>query len=90
MILSATFVSVVESIGDYYACARACHQPAPPSHAINRGITVEGLAGIMSGLFGSGGNTTSYSQNIGAIGLTKVAAILILYAFSPGKDYSMI
>ena len=75
VILSGTFGSIVESIGDYYAYARICQVPPPPAHAVNRGITMEGLAGVVSGLFGCGGNTTSYSQNIGAIGMTKVSII---------------
>ena len=44
----------------------------PPVHAINRGITVEGLGCIVAGFWGSGNGTTSYSENIGAIGVTKV------------------
>ena len=34
--LIATLISVLDSIGDYYACARVCRVPAPPSHAVNR------------------------------------------------------
>ena len=30
--------SVVESVGDYYACARLSGAPVPPTHAINRGM----------------------------------------------------
>ena len=70
--LAATMTSIIESVGDYYACARiSCVQP-PPAHAVNRGIATEGFGSILSGLVGSGGATTSYSQNVGAIGFTKV------------------
>ncbi|XP_076348388.1 solute carrier family 23 member 1-like [Tachypleus tridentatus] len=66
--------SVLESIGDYFACVRlACALPPPPS-AINRGIFAEGISCIISGIWGSGCGMTSYSQNIGAIGITKVAS----------------
>lgn len=34
--LSATMSGIVESIGDYYACARLSGAPPPPIHAINR------------------------------------------------------
>lgn len=37
--LSGVFASIVESVGDYYACARLSGAPAPPMHAINRGQT---------------------------------------------------
>ena len=46
--------------------------PPPPIHAINRGIGTEGVGGVMAGIFGTGNGTTSFSQNIGAIGVTKV------------------
>ncbi|XP_074640427.1 solute carrier family 23 member 2-like [Tubulanus polymorphus] len=72
--MAATFSSIIESVGDYYASARISLQPPIPAHAINRGIAMEGVGGILAGAFGSGGGVTSYSQNVGAIGFTKVAS----------------
>ena len=34
---------------------------------------MEGLGCIIAGVFGTGNGTTSYSENIGAIGVTKVS-----------------
>ncbi|XP_040503010.1 solute carrier family 23 member 1 isoform X2 [Gallus gallus] len=34
---SATLAGIIESIGDYYSCARLSGAPAPPVHAINSG-----------------------------------------------------
>ena len=70
--LAATLSSIIESIGDYYAAARISGAPPPPPHAVNRGIAMEGFCSIISGLVGAGHATTSYSGNIGAIGITKV------------------
>lgn len=39
---------------------------------MNRGIAIEGIGCMLAGLWGSGSGTTSYSENIGAIGVTKV------------------
>lgn len=36
--LSAVVASIIESIGDYYACARLSCAPSPPIHAINRWV----------------------------------------------------
>ncbi|XP_060599136.1 solute carrier family 23 member 1-like [Ruditapes philippinarum] len=72
--LAATMTSIIESVGDYYACARISCVSPPPAHAVNRGIAMEGFGSILSGIVGSGGATTSYSQNVGAIGFTKVAS----------------
>lgn len=38
--LSATMAGIVESIGDYYACARLAGAAPPPVHAINRWVGV--------------------------------------------------
>lgn len=77
-ILAGVFSSIIESVGDYYACARLSGAPPPPKHAINRGIGMEGIGCLLTGAFGTGNGTTSYSQNIGAIGITKVNASLVL------------
>ena len=38
----------------------------------NVGIFTEGIGCLIAGLWGTGVGSTSYSENIGAIGLTKV------------------
>ncbi|ESO95053.1 hypothetical protein LOTGIDRAFT_160815 [Lottia gigantea] len=70
----ATIMSVVDSICDYNACARMCHVPFPPAHAMNRGIFWEGLMSFFAGMTGAGHATNSYGGNIGAIGITKSAS----------------
>jgi len=70
--LVSTITSILESIGDYYAAARACEVRAPPAHAVNRGIAVEGLGSIVCGLIGAAHATTSYSPPTALIRLTGV------------------
>uniref|UniRef100_A0A4W6E2V0 Solute carrier family 23 member 1 n=1 Tax=Lates calcarifer TaxID=8187 RepID=A0A4W6E2V0_LATCA len=72
--LSATLAGIVESIGDYYACARLSGATPPPVHAINRGIFTEGVCCIIAGLLGTGNGSTSSSPNIGVLGITKVGS----------------
>ncbi|XP_036975165.1 solute carrier family 23 member 1 [Acanthopagrus latus] len=72
--LSATMAGIVESIGDYYACARLSGATPPPIHAINRGIFTEGVCCIIAGLLGTGNGSTSSSPNIGVLGITKVGS----------------
>ncbi|XP_045128362.1 solute carrier family 23 member 1-like [Portunus trituberculatus] len=72
--IAGVIASMIESVGDYYACARIAGAPPPPIHAINRGIGIEGIGCLLAGLWGSGNGTTSYSENIGAIGVTKVGS----------------
>ena len=70
--LMGTISSIIDSIGDYYACAKICDAPPPPKHAVNRGIAVEGFMSIVAGWAGAGHATSTFGGNIGAIGITKV------------------
>jgi len=36
--LAGVIAGTLESLGDYYACARLAGAPPPPTHAIDRGI----------------------------------------------------
>jgi nucleobase transporter 1/2 len=72
--LAGYVASMVESVGDYYACARLAGAPVPTSRTVNRGIGMEGVGCLVAGLFGTANGTTSYSENIGAIGLTRVGS----------------
>ena len=74
--LAGVLASMIESLGDYFACARLSGAPQPPDHAVNRGIGIEGIGCILAGLLGTGNGSTSYSENIAAIGITKVCLIL--------------
>ena len=35
--VAGVLASMIESVGDYYACARLAGAPPPPIHAVNRG-----------------------------------------------------
>ncbi|XP_064614097.1 solute carrier family 23 member 1-like [Liolophura sinensis] len=72
--VAGVLASMMESVGDYYACARLSGAPPPPAHAVNRGIGMEGVGCILAGAWGTGNGTTSYSENVGAIGITKVGS----------------
>ena len=71
-LLAGLLASIVDSVGDYYACARLSDAPPPPSYAINRGITAEGLGCFIAGAIGAANGTTSNSTSIGVVGITKV------------------
>ncbi|MGJ8723309.1 MAG: uracil-xanthine permease family protein [Roseibacillus sp.] len=91
--LAGYIASMIESTGDYYAAARMSKAPVPDAKTVNRGIGFEGIGCLIAGIFGTGNGTTSYSENIGAIGLTRVgsrrviqtAAVLMLVLAIFGK-----
>jgi nucleobase transporter 1/2 len=72
--LAGYLASMIESIGDYYACARISEAPVPTGKMISRGLGAEGLGCLIAGILQTCNGTTTYSENIGSIGLTKVAS----------------
>lgn len=91
--IAAGFFSVfIESLGDYYNVSNACGLEDPSGPTINRGIAAEGLGCVIGGLSGAVA-CTSYTENIGLIGLTGVAsrwvvrtgAVLLVFMSFVGK-----
>ena len=78
--LAGYLASMIESIGDYYSCARISEGPVPTEKMISKGLGAEGIGCFIAGLFQSVAATTSYSENIGAIGLTRVASRRVIRA----------
>lgn len=78
--LAGFIASIVESVGDYYACSRLAGAPVPSAKVVNRGIGMEGIGSLIAGIIGTANGTTSYSENIGAIGLTRVGSRRVVQA----------
>ncbi len=72
-ILAAYLASIIESIGDYHAISYMSGSGDPTRKQLSRGIGAEGIGCFLTGVFG-GFASTSYSENIGLVGLTKVAS----------------
>ncbi len=72
--VAAYVASMIESIGDYYAAARISEAPVPTASMISRGLGTEGIGCLIAGLLQTCNGSTTYSENIGAIGLTRVAS----------------
>ena len=75
--LAGFFATMIESIGDYHSVSYASGVEDPDSETISRGLGAEGMCCALSGVFGSVG-TTSYTENIGLIGLTGVASRVVV------------
>ena len=72
--VAAYLASMIESIGDYYAAARISEAPTPTGSMISKGLGTEGIGCLIAGLLQTCNGSTTYSENIGAIGLTRVAS----------------
>ncbi len=71
--LAGYLASMIESFGDYHGAAAMAQAPPPTDRQISRGIGAEGVGCAFTGLLG-GFSSTSYSENIALIGLTRVAS----------------
>ncbi|MCQ1536557.1 uracil-xanthine permease [Methanosarcina sp. KYL-1] len=76
ILLFAFMVSIIESVGDYHAITAIANLPID-NQKINRGIASEGVSCSIAGIFGACG-TTSYSENIGLVALTRVANVQVV------------
>ena len=91
-VLAGFLASMIESFGDYHACNRMAGGDELTSKQISRGIGCEGIGCAITGLLG-GFSSTSYSENIGLVGITKVgsryvvqiAALLLIGVGMVGK-----
>ncbi|WP_135825217.1 uracil-xanthine permease family protein [Halorussus ruber] len=72
--IAGMLASAIESFGDYHAVARMAGKGAPSKKRINHGIGMEGLGNVFAAVMGTGNGSTSYTENVGAIGITGVAS----------------
>ncbi|MCA9239518.1 MAG: purine/pyrimidine permease [Planctomycetales bacterium] len=72
-VLAGYLASMIESFGDYHACKHMAGGGDPTPAEISRGIGMEGVGCALTGVFG-GFSSTSYSENVGLVGLTKVGS----------------
>ncbi|QDU88051.1 Uric acid permease PucK [Pirellulimonas nuda] len=72
-VLAGYLASMIESFGDYHACSQLAGAGDPSPEQISRGIGFEGIGCALTGMFG-GFSSTSYSENVGLVGLTKVGS----------------
>jgi len=76
-VLAGYLASMIESIGDYHACSQMSGGGDPTSSQLSRGIGCEGIGCALTGLLG-GFSSTSYSENIGLIGITRVGSRVVV------------
>jgi xanthine/uracil permease len=72
--IAGMLASAIESFGDYHSVARMAGEGAPNSKRVNHGLGMEGIGNVFAGIMGTGNGSTSYTENVGAIGITGVAS----------------
>jgi nucleobase transporter 1/2 len=78
IIVAGYLAMMAESVGDIYVVSTLCDQGAPSKKQLNEGVGIQGISNLIVGLLG-GVAVTSYTDNIGVIGLTRVASRFVVY-----------
>lgn len=77
-ILPVTIVTIAEHIGDHTVLSKICGKNYLSDPGLHRTLLGDGIATSFSALIGGPANT-SYGENTGVIGMTKVASIYVTF-----------
>lgn len=84
-------------MGTYHTASMRINAKAPTPGVVSRGIGLEGFCSALAGLWGSGTGSTTLTENVHTIDVTKVASrkvvevgavFMIVFSFI-GNSYSV-
>ncbi|XP_057759064.1 nucleobase-ascorbate transporter 11-like [Arachis stenosperma] len=90
IMIIVSLVATVDSVGTYRTTSLQVNLRSPTPGVVSRGIALEGFCSILAGIWGSGTGSTTLTENMHTIDITKVgnrrvvelgAAFLILFSF---------
>ena len=77
LMIPVAVVTIAEHIGDVLLLNDILKRDLTKKPGLHRTLIGDGLASLMAGLIGGPANTT-YGENIGVVGLTKVASVWVI------------
>ncbi|TKY48617.1 Nucleobase-ascorbate transporter 12 [Spatholobus suberectus] len=69
-----SLISSVDSVGSYHASSLLVASRPPTPGVLSRGIGLEGLSSVLAGLWGTGTGSTTLTENIHTIAVTKMGS----------------
>ncbi|KAF5747321.1 putative purine permease [Tripterygium wilfordii] len=90
IMIIVSLVASVDSVGVYHSASLLVTSKPPTPGIVSRGIALEGFCSLLAGIWGSGTGSTTLTENVHTINITKVAnrravelgaAMLILFSF---------
>ncbi|KAF5184234.1 Nucleobase-ascorbate transporter like [Thalictrum thalictroides] len=69
-----SIIASVDSIGSYHATSLLVASRPPTPGVLSRGIGLEGLCSIVAGLWGTGTGSTTLTENVHTIAVTKMGS----------------
>ncbi|KAL6955154.1 Nucleobase-ascorbate transporter 12, partial [Sarracenia purpurea var. burkii] len=70
----ASLISSVDSVGSYHASSLLVASRPPTPGVLSRGIGLEGLSGVLAGLWGTGTGSATLTENVHTIAVTKMGS----------------
>ncbi|XP_048233967.1 nucleobase-ascorbate transporter 12 [Ricinus communis] len=69
-----SIIASVDSVGSYHASSLLVASRPPTAGVLSRGIGLEGLSSILAGLWGTGTGSTTLTENVHTIAVTKMGS----------------
>ncbi|OAY35732.1 nucleobase-ascorbate transporter 11 isoform X2 [Manihot esculenta] len=73
IMIIVSLVASVDSVGTYHSTSLLVNTKPPTPGIVSRGIALEGFCSLLAGLWGSGTGSTTLTENVHTINITKVA-----------------
>ncbi|KAJ6915797.1 hypothetical protein NC652_018456 [Populus alba x Populus x berolinensis] len=90
IMIIVSLVASVDSVGTYHSTSLLVNSKPPTPRIVSRGIALEGFCSVLAGIWGCGTGSTTLTENVHTVNITKVAsrrvvevgaAFLILFSF---------
>ncbi|XP_027342043.1 nucleobase-ascorbate transporter 12-like isoform X3 [Abrus precatorius] len=69
-----SLISSVDSVGSYHASSLLVASRPPTPGVLSRGIGLEGICSVLAGLWGTGTGSTTLTENVHTIAVTKMGS----------------
>ncbi|KAF2300744.1 hypothetical protein GH714_015466 [Hevea brasiliensis] len=71
---AVSIIASVDSVGSYHASSLLVASRPPTQGVLSRGIGLEGLSSVLAGLWGTGTGSTTLTENVHTIAVTKMGS----------------
>ncbi|KAE8691048.1 hypothetical protein F3Y22_tig00110893pilonHSYRG00999 [Hibiscus syriacus] len=73
--LECSTIAICTTVGSYHASSLLVSSRPPTPGVVSRGIGLEGLSSILAGLWGTGRGSTTLTENVHTIAVTKMGSL---------------
>ncbi|XP_010555413.1 PREDICTED: nucleobase-ascorbate transporter 11 [Tarenaya hassleriana] len=74
IMIFVSLIASVDSVGTYHSTSKLVNVKPPTREIVSRGIALEGFCSLLAGMWGSGTGSTTLTENVHTINITKVAS----------------